>query len=493
MIGYFFISERMNQLMERIGHNAIWESPELSHLAVVRNFAVDQLTPISAFLRLRPFGAHSLLESVEGDDKVARYSFIGIGEWARLLEADGQAILVSPNGTEVSDDPLELIRRQEERQRIPVPDEVEWPFAGGAIGYFGYNWIRRLEKLPRLHSKRGPDWEWVWPKAVVAFDHRKQQVAVIVESVRDQLEQAFTRMEILVDAMRQPVMLAEPRVRRLTPVQSNMTRPFYDQMIEQAKEHIVAGDIFQVVLSQILRTRIAGDAFSLYRKLRHVNPSPYLFYLETPRRILAGSSPEALVRVTGRTAFNRPIAGTRRRGASSAEDDRLWDDLIADPKERAEHVMLVDLSRNDLGRVSEYGTVNVSQFMGRETYSHVMHIVSEVQGQLRPGYDALDALAACFPAGTLTGAPKIRAMEIIEALEPDGRGAYGGVVGYLSHRGNLDACITIRTLDVIGDEVSVQAGGGIVADSVAEREFEESMNKAGAALSVLDAGEEEWL
>ncbi|AUW94482.1 anthranilate synthase component I [Sulfobacillus thermotolerans] len=479
--------------MERIGHNAIWESPECDHIAVVRYFAVDQVTPISAFLRLRPFGAHSLLESVEGDDKVARYSFIGIGEWARLLEADGQAILVSPDGTEVSDDPLELIRKQQKRQRIPVPPEVEWPFVGGAIGYFAYNWIRRLEKLPRRHAKRGPDWEWVWPKAVVAFDHRKQQLAVVVESLRDQMEQAFTRMEILVDALRQPVMLAEPRVRRLTPIKSNMTRVAYDHMVEQAKQHIVAGDIFQVVLSQILSTRIAGDAFSLYRKLRHVNPSPYLFYLETPRRILAGSSPEALVRVTGRTAYNRPIAGTRRRGSSGAEDDQLWEELIADPKERAEHVMLVDLSRNDLGRVSEFGTVTVSQLMSRETYSHVMHIVSEVQGVLRPGYDALDALAACFPAGTLTGAPKIRAMEIIEELEPEGRGAYGGVVGYLSHRGDLDACITIRTMDVIGDEVFVQAGGGIVADSESAGEFQESMNKAGAALSVLDASEEEWL
>ena len=479
--------------MDRIGHNEIWDSPDLEHVAIARHFAVDQITPISAFLRLRPFGAHTLLESVEGYDKVARYSFIAIGEWARLLEADGQAVLVGPEGTEVADDPLELIRRQQYRQRIAVPEDVKWPYVGGAIGYFGYDWIRHLENLPRRHAKRGPEWEWVWPKAVVAFDHRKQEVAVVVESVRDQLDQAFTRMEILLDALRQPLMLAEPHIRQLTPMKSNMTQDYYHNMIERTKDYIVAGDIFQAVLSQALTTRIAGDPFSLYRKLRHVNPSPYLFYLETPRRTLAGSSPEALVRVTDNIAMNRPIAGTRRRGGNSQEDERLWNDLINDPKEKAEHVMLVDLARNDLGRVCEYGSITVSQFMTKEIYSHVMHIVSEIQGQLKPGFDALDALAACFPAGTLTGAPKIRAMEIIEELEPEARGSYGGVVGYFSHRGNLDACITIRTLDIMGDSVTVQAGGGIVADSEVEFEFQESMNKAAAALSVLHSSEEEWL
>ncbi len=479
--------------MNRMGHNEIWESADLEHIAIVRHFAVDQITPIAAFLRLRPFGAHTLLESVEGDDKVARYSFIAIGEWARMLEADGQAVLVGPEGTEVSDNPLELIRRQQYRQRIAVPQDVTWPYVGGAIGYFGYDWIRHLEKLPRHHAKRGPDWEWVWPKAVVAFDHRKQEVAVMVESLREQMDQAFTRMEIFLDALRQPLMLAEPSVRQLMPIKSNMTRDYYNDMIERTKAHIVAGDIFQAVLSQASSTRISGDPFSLYRKLRHINPSPYLFYLETPRRILAGSSPEALVRVTDNIALNRPIAGTRKRGESPQEDERLWDELINDPKEKAEHVMLVDLARNDLGRVCEYGSVKVSQFMTKEIYSHVMHIVSEIQGQLKPGFDALDALAACFPAGTLTGAPKIRAMEIIEELEPEARGAYGGVVGYFSHRGNLDTCITIRTLDIVGDSVTVQAGGGIVADSEVEFEFQESMNKAAAALSVLHSDEEEWL
>lgn len=471
----------------------IWDDGYGEHVAIVREFAVDQLTPISAFLRLRPLGAHTLLESVEGDEKIARYSFVAIGEWARLLEADGQAVLVGPDGTEVSSDPLELMRKQQRWQKITVPDEVELPFVGGAVGYFGYDWVRQIERLPRRHKKRGPSWEWIWPKAVVAFDHRKQQVTVIVETARRELEQAVTRLGILIEALRQPVVLAEPQAQSLGEVVSNRDQSEFENMVEQAQGHILAGDIFQVVLSQRLSTTLRGDPFSLYRRLRHINPSPYLFYLETPRRTLAGSSPETLVRVTDGKAMNRPIAGTRPRGKTPEEDNALWEDLIHDPKERAEHVMLVDLARNDLGRVCEYGTVTVSSFMEQKVYSHVMHIESEVSGQLKPGMDALDVLKASFPAGTLTGAPKIRAMEIIEMLESEARGAYGGVVGYWSHRGDLDTCITIRTLEIEGERVSVQAGAGIVADSRPAAEYQESLNKSAAALSVLKAGEEEWL
>lgn len=478
---------------EASGGMEVWDNDSNSYVAVVQRYIFDQITPISAFLLLRPFGAHTLLESVEGDEKIARFSFIGIGEWARLLEADGQAVLVGPEGTQVADDPLVLLRQQAERQRVTVPDSLELPFSGGAIGYFGYEWVRRLEKLPRRHAKRGPDWEWVWPKAVVAFDHARHQLTVIVESAREQVDQAKTRLQMLVEGLRQPLMLAEPRVQRAGPVVPNLDRDHYDQMILRAKEHIVAGDVFQVVLSQSLSTDIIGDPFNLYRKLRYINPSPYLFYFETPRRTLVGASPEALVRVKNGVVSNRPIAGTRPRGKSSQEDQALWDELIHDPKERAEHVMLVDLARNDLGRVSEYGTIAVTEFMQPERYSHVMHIVSEVQGNLTPQFDALDALAASFPAGTLTGAPKIRAMELIEELEPSARGTYGGVMGYFAHSGDLDTCITIRTLDVTEGQVVVQAGGGIVADSDVDREYQESLNKASAALSVLEPGEEEWL
>lgn len=475
-----------------MGQEEIWDDGQSARIAVVRRYAVDQLTPISAFLRLRPLGAHTLLESVEGDDKVARYSFIAIGEWARLLEADGKAVLVGPEGTEVGDDPLQLLRIQHARQKIGVPAEVELPFTGGAVGYFGYEWARTLESVGHTHAKRGPAWEWVWPKVVLAFDHRKQQITVIVETERERRDQAQTRLAILVDTLRQSLMLAEPVVHIDGEFHSNMSEAQYSQMVRKAKDHIVEGDIFQVVLSQRLSGRVMGDSFSLYRRLRRVNPSPYLFYLETPRKVLAGASPETLVRVQDGVAYNRPIAGTRPRGRTGAEDASLWEDLIHDPKERAEHVMLVDLARNDLGRIAEYGSVSVSQFMQQEMYSHVMHIVSEVSARLKPGVDALDVLAASFPAGTLTGAPKIRAMEIIESLEPDARGAYGGVVGYWSHNGDLDTCITIRTFEVEGDEVSVQAGAGIVADSDPEKEYQESLNKAAAAMAAL-AGGEEWL
>ncbi len=471
----------------------IWDDGQGEHVALVRRYAVDQLTPITAFLRLRPLGAHTLLESVQADDKIARYSFIALGEWARLLEASGQAVLVSPEGTEVADDPLVLMRKQQMRQRVAVPAQAGLPFAGGAVGYFGYDWVRQLEELPRRHDARGPLWEWIWPKAVVAFDHRRQEVTTIMETKRDQVDQGRARLEILVETLRQPLMLAEPNARALATVESTTTPAQFRAMVEQAREYIVAGDIFQVVLSQRLGAKIAGDPFSLYRRLRRVNPSPYLFYMETPRRTLAGSSPETLVRVEGRTAVNRPIAGTRPRGRTPEEDQMLWDELTRDPKERAEHVMLVDLARNDLGRICEYGTVAVDQFMVPEMYSHVMHMVSEVKGTLREGVDALDVLAASFPAGTLSGAPKIRAMEIIEELEEQARGAYGGVVGYWSHQGDLDACITIRTLEIEQDMAYVQAGAGIVADSDPDKEYEESLSKAAAALKVLAPGEEEWL
>lgn len=469
---------------------AVWGAGQV---AVVRSYAVDQLTPMAAFMRLRPLGAHTLLESVEGDEKIARYSIIAVGEWARLLEADGQAVLVGPEGTEVGPDPVAMLRKQQARQRVEVPADVELPYVGGAVGYFSYDWVRHLERLPQNHPRRGPRWEWVWPREVVIFDHRRQRVTLIVEGDGENREAAYDRLTVLADALARPLAVPAPSVARTGAVQANMTEAEYREKVIRAQQYIRAGDIFQVVLSQRLFAPIVGDPLHLYRKLRRVNPSPYLFYMETPRRILAGSSPEALIRVTGRTVANRPIAGTRARGRDAAEDARLWEELIHDAKERAEHIMLVDLARNDLGRVSEYGSVRVTEYMRQELYSHVMHIVSEVQGRLRPGLDALDALAAAFPAGTLTGAPKIRAMEIIDELEPESRGAYGGVVGYWSHRGDLDACITIRTLEVDGDMVSVQAGGGVVADSRPEMEYQESLNKAGAALSTLEPAEEEWL
>jgi anthranilate synthase component 1 len=473
----------------------LWQGDDHPHLAAVTQWAQDHLTPIGAYARLRPLGAHTLLESVEGDEKVARFSFIALGELGRLTEEGGEAILwQAGRPTLRGPDPLPVMRRFSRQVAAPVPESTELPFTGGAVGYFGYDWVRRLEALPRRHQPRGRLWEWVWPEAVVAFDHRRQQLTVIAQAAQDNGPMAIERVGQIVDRLRTPLVLPPPAAVRAGEVQSNVTREHYLEMVERAKQYIWAGDIFQVVLSQRLSAPIGGDPFDLYRRLRRLNPSPYLFLVEASDVTLVGSSPEALVRVHGQWAASRPIAGTRPRGRTEPEDRRLWEELIADPKERAEHMMLVDLARNDLGRVSRYGTVEVTRLMERESYSHVMHIVSEVRGQLAPGLDSLDALAAVFPAGTLTGAPKIRAMEIIEELEPEARAAYGGVVGYLSHRGDLDACITIRTIEVRGHEASVQAGGGVVADSSAEGEYRESLNKAAAGLAVLDGrGDEQWL
>ncbi|MCY0881506.1 MAG: chorismate-binding protein, partial [Firmicutes bacterium] len=345
-------------MLDPVAGKQIWSDASAPYAAVARTYAVDQLTPISAFLRLRPLGAHTLLESVEGDAKTARYSFVALGEWARLLESQGQAVLVGPEGTTVDSDPLVLMRQQMKRQRVPVPDHIDLPFTGGAIGYFGYDWVRQLEHLPSPFKETGgPLWEWVWPKAVAAFDHHKQTLTLIVESRPQEIEAAAVRLEILADALRQPAALAAPVTHKVGDETINMDRAYYHQMIERAKAYIMQGDIFQVVLSRKFSVKIAGDAFGLYRKLRRENPSPYLFYLETQRRTLVGASPEALVRVQNGHVSNRPIAGTRPRGKTAEDDNRLWDDLIRDPKERAEHVMLVDLARNDVGRVSRYGTV----------------------------------------------------------------------------------------------------------------------------------------
>jgi anthranilate synthase component 1 len=463
-------------------------------IAAVKEYTVDQITPIAAFLRLRAHGARALLESVEGDRKIARYSFIGLGAKAVLFHRDGQAVLEGPGISLTSDDPLQLLRQGNEMFGVSVPDTVELPYVGGAIGYFGYDWVRRLERLPAVHAHAGVDWEWFWPESVVAFDHHRHSLTIIAEAVNGREQEAKARLITIEEALAGPITWEAPKVVRVEDVAANIDREDYYAMIERARDYIYAGDIFQVVLSQKLTTRIHGDPFDLYRKLRLVNPSPYLIYFEGSAKTLVGASPEALVRVQGKTVINRPIAGTRRRGQDAVEDEALWQELIHDPKERSEHTMLVDLARNDLGRVSEYGSIDVAELMVRESYSHVMHIASEVTGRLKASCDALDALAASFPAGTLSGAPKVRAMEIIEELEPEARGAYGGVVGYWSHRGDLDTCIAIRTLEISPEGlVTIQAGGGIVADSDPEAERRESFNKAAAPLSVLEPKEEAWL
>jgi anthranilate synthase component 1 len=477
---------------ERVSSQA--EGEECPYRAAARVFPVDQETPITAFLKLRPLGAHTLLESVEGDEKVARFSFIAVGAVARLEAGAERAVLRGEWGTMEASDPTPLLRRGWRLYRAETPPGVALPYTGGAVGYLAYDYVRTIERLPRRHPPSAPVGYWVWPHTVVAFDHRQQTLTVMAQAHRDQSPGVLAeRLDAAVAALSQPHQPVTSNVERRGPVVSNLGPARYEEMVERARRYIEAGDIFQVVLSQKLSAPVTGDPFGLYRRLRRLNPSPYLFYMETGERTLVGSSPELLVRVHEGDVFTRPIAGTRPRGATPEADRQLWEDLVTDEKERAEHVMLVDLGRNDIGRVAVPGTVRVTRLMAREVYSHVMHMVSDVSGRLGPGLDALDALRACFPAGTLTGAPKIRAMEIIEELEPESRGAYGGVVGYLAHGGSLDAAITIRTLEICGGRATVQAGGGIVADSVPEREYQESLNKARALIAVLDGdGKDEW-
>jgi anthranilate synthase component 1 len=470
------------------------EVEEYPYRAVARAFPVDQETPITAFLKLRSLGAHTLLESVEGDEKIARFSFIAVGAVAELTADADRAVLRGDLGTLEAPDPTPLLRRGWALYRAETPPGLALPYTGGAVGYLAYDYVRTIERLPRRHRPAAPVGHWVWPHTVVAFDHRQQTLTVIAQAHRDQPSAVLAeRLQAVVAALSRPHQPVTTSVGRRGPVTSNLGQGRYEEMVERARRYIEAGDIFQVVLSQKLSAPVTGDPFGLYRRLRRLNPSPYLFYMETGERTLVGSSPELLVRVQGGDVFTRPIAGTRPRGETPEADERLWTDLVSDEKERAEHVMLVDLGRNDIGRVAVPGTVRVTRLMAREAYSHVMHMVSDVSGRLMPGLDALDALRACFPAGTLTGAPKIRAMEIIEELEPESRGAYGGVVGYLAHGGSLDAAITIRTLEICGGQATVQAGGGIVADSVPEREYQESLNKARALIAVLDGdGKDEW-
>ena len=472
---------------------SVSKAPDRPYWASAVEFAVDQETPITAFLKCRDLGAHTLLESVEGDEKVARYSFIAIGRLAVLTASHGIARLSGEAGMMQGSNPAALLRAGRDAYRAAVPPVGALPYTGGPVGYFAWDWVRTLERLPSRHAPVGPPWYWSWPHTVLAFDHRRKTLTILAQArPEDGLEVLSQRIEAVVGRLRAPVPVRDTPVRRAGPVTPNLAFPEYQSMVERGKEYIRSGDVFQVVLSLKLSCPVEGDPFGLYRRLRRINPSPYLVYMETPDRTLVGSSPELLVRVQDGLAETRPIAGTRPRGATADEDERLWEDLTSDEKERAEHVMLVDLGRNDLGRVSLPGTVRVRDLMVREQYSHVMHMVSNVEGRLDPSRDALDALGACFPAGTLSGAPKIRAMEIIDELEPEGRGAYGGIVGYWSHQGHLDTCITIRTLEVVGGVATVQAGGGIVADSQPEREHAEANNKARALVSVLD-GEEEWL
>ncbi|NBC19126.1 MAG: anthranilate synthase component I [Bacteroidetes bacterium] len=482
-------------------------------IPVYKRLSADLLTPVSAYLRLREPGSYGfLLESVEGGEKLARYSFLGKDPY-RIVRAQGDQVMIdhrdqpSTNGARPSGTIFEVLGRLlDQYDQVDVPELPR--LRGGAVGYLAYDTVRLLEHLPDappddLHL---PDAIWCFYDTLAAFDHVKHQLVLMANAfidpdtdLADAYADALDRLGALEDDLSTGAIESPAPVRLTAPMTSNVEQDEFETAVARAKHYIYEGDIFQVVLSQRFALPFEGDRFNLYRALRQVNPSPYLFYLdfheadEADGVTLIGSSPEVLVRAEGDRAELLPIAGTRPRGATPDEDAALADELLADPKEQAEHVMLVDLGRNDLGRVCAHGTVAVEEYAYIERYSHVMHIVSSVAGTLADDRGPMDVLAACFPAGTVSGAPKVRAMEIIDELEPTRRGVYAGAVGYVDFSGTLDTCIAIRTMVVRGDTAYIQAGAGIVADSDPTFEYEETKNKARALQQAMLMASEDLL
>jgi anthranilate synthase component 1 len=472
-------------------------------IPLYREILADYDTPVSAFAKIDHGPTAYLLESVEGGENWARYSFLGSGTPAVICEQGGDLLVTRGSRTRrvpSKGNPLARVRElMEEYRPVSVPGLPR--FVGGAVGYLGYDIVRSFEDLP---SKRKdglglPDCSFLITDTVLIFDNVTQKIKVVANAhlrsgrdrdLRRAYAEATERIERTITRLKRPLRHRNPRRRRqpLT-FTSNMSKADFEKMVARTKEYIGAGDIFQCVLSQRWETQIRTKPFELYRALRVINPSPYMYYLRLGGVELVGSSPEILVRCEDGQVIVRPIAGTRRRGRNELEDRRLEADLLADGKERAEHIMLVDLGRNDVGRVAQKGTIRVDGLMQVERYSHVMHLVSNVTGQLDKDKTVYDVLAACFPAGTVSGAPKIRAMEIIEELEPTRRGPYAGAVGYFSFSGNMDMCINIRTIVIKGHQAYIQAGAGIVADSDPEREYEETCNKARAMMTAIELAE----
>ncbi|MGI8944861.1 MAG: anthranilate synthase component I [Thermoleophilaceae bacterium] len=454
-------------------------------------FISDCETPVSAYLKLRGDGPSFLLESAEQGQRFGRWSFLGCRPRTQIRLEDG--VLTVGGERREAGDPYAAVAAELERYRVAPLDGLP-PFAGGAVGLFGYDLVRHAEPSigPGNPDELGtPDLALMVSDVLVAFDHLRHEVTIVANVyVEDDLARAYDGAVAAIAAVRErlsrPVPLARAGVREPPEFRSNIGSEGFADAVERCKQYIRAGDAYQVVPSQRWSAEAPVDAFSIYRGLRAINPSPYMYFLDFEDFEIAGASPEALIKVTGRHAEQRPIAGTRPRAETAAGDLQRAEELLSDEKERAEHVMLVDLARNDLGRVCAYGSVTVDELMVVETYSHVLHIVSSVSGTLRDGVSAMDALRASLPAGTLSGAPKIRAMQIIDELEPTRRGPYGGSVGYLSYGGDLDTCIYIRSALVKDGRVHVQAGGGIVADSEAGYEVRESEAKAGAVFGAVE-------
>ena len=464
---------------------------------VYDTFTADLLTPVGAHLRIAHRAKYSfLLESVEGGENIARYTFTGANP-EEVFRARGANCAIESAGRvrRSTENPIELLRQLSSRYR-PVRVPGLPPLIGGAIGYFAYDMVRLIEKIPASGADEIglDDCVMMFYRGLVAFDHVRHRVWVVQNvftegqgTLRQKYDAAAREIRRTRAKLEGPLPRA-PKTKAHQPlkVKSNFTQPEYLAAVAKAKSYIRAGDIFQVVPSQRFSAPTTADPFEIYRALRVVNPSPYLYYLKLNDVSVVGSSPEMLVKVQNRKVSYRPIAGTVPRGHSESEDQAFEQALLADPKERAEHIMLVDLGRNDLGRVCEYGSVTVDQLMFVERYSHVMHLVSSLSGKLRADLDCFDALMACFPAGTVSGAPKVRAMQIIDELEPTRRGIYAGAILYLDFSGNLDSCIALRTLVAKNGRAYIQAGGGVVADSVPEREYQETVNKARAIVSALE-------
>ena len=455
----------------------------------VFDIAADLDTPVSAYLKLKSFRPHFLLESVEGGERLARYSFIGFGDCLEV-RLDRYGLAIGRERTPRPADQADLLASlRRALAAAPRPDDggQGFPLLGGLVGAASYDLVRYFERLPELARADDdcPDAHYVAPRSLLVFDHLTRRAALL--HAGPEAERQSLRREV-VRALRGG--LPGPAwTPKFGPPEASLSEPEFLERVARTKEYIAAGDVYQLVLSVRFGGQCDVDPFEAYRALRLLNPSPYLYYCELGDRTVVGSSPEALVKLHGRAAEMRPIAGTRPRGADPVEDAALEAELLADPKENAEHVMLVDLARNDLGRVATAGSVRVHPYRSIERYSHVMHIVSGVRGELAAGRDAFDLFAAAFPAGTLVGAPKVRAMEIIDELEPVRRGFYGGTVGYFGHGGDMDQAIAIRTMVFHGDTYSFQAGAGIVADSDPAAEWQETQNKALAQLRAAEMAE----
>ncbi len=477
---------------------------------VVREIMADLLTPVSAFLKIAEHSDYAFLfESVEGGEHVARYSFLGKDPFLVLRAREGRTVIDRAGTRTEADEPfVDALRRLMNEFRAPfVPGLPR--FTGGAVGFIGYDaapvfepalsgaWQRRAERLALDPSSAEDDAGFMLFDTVLAFDHVKHRILIVAnariapgEDLDALYQFACAKIDFLQRELQRGLSQGQAGAARPLPIEANQTRETFEDAVRTIQADINAGEIYQAVFSQRFETDTKADPFDVYRALRYVNPSPYMYFMRVGGLAIVGSSPEMLVRVEGTRAETHPIAGTRPRGQTEEEDLRLADELKRSEKERAEHVMLVDLGRNDLGRVCEYGTVRVPQYMALERYSHVMHLVSTVEGRLADGQDCLDALAATFPAGTVSGAPKIRAMELLAGLEPTPRGIYGGAIGYLDFAGNLDFCIAIRTITMRNGRATVQAGAGIVADSQPRAEYEETRDKAQALLTALEMAEQ---